>query len=86
MSTPRWEWVGQAPAFPVLKQHYMDEAEGIGCTGITKLELFTALAMNGLLAGDAEVAWTPKHLSTHAVEAAKNTLKALYNPELLDEE
>jgi len=87
MAKDVWEWQGDAPAFPTLPEHYRGESDGIGgCIGLTKLEFFAAMAMAGFLAADAAGDFSLTVAARFSVDQANTTLKALYNPELLDEE
>lgn len=65
--------LGNDAAFPCGVDHY---------GGLSKREYFAALAMQGLLAGDAEFQMSASQIAVHAVDQADALIIALeYTPQ-----
>lgn len=68
---------GTSPAFPIV--YFGDDSTRDGNGGLTKRELFAAMAMQGILAAeDPRDIWSPKGLADLAIERADALLSALY--------
>jgi hypothetical protein len=59
------------------KDIYFDTQRVDQISGLTKRELFAAMAMQGLLAADREVTWEPHIIASYSIQCADALFKAL---------
>jgi len=76
------EWLGEEPAYPQTVDSWFradQGGRGPAPSGLTKRELFTGMAMQGILAGNREQAATDGHgdCACRAISLADRLLEAL---------